>query len=109
MIVRGLPHWPPEKSEGVKRREALVRIAAPVARLAVGLSLKRQGPPADDASRRALRRFTAAFWCGALRLSALALGPRLRTGETAPAVQQAPCAPVVVPVGRGPEASREPG
>ena len=69
------------------------------------------GLPADDASRRAYRRFTAAFSCGALRLSALAPGPRLRTRIAACAmtwaVQQAPCARIVVSVGRGPEASRE--
>jgi hypothetical protein len=38
------------------------------------------------------------------------LGPRLRTKINRTfAVQQAPCAPVLVPVGRGPEASRELG
>ena len=68
----------------------------------------REGPPADDASRHAFRRFTAAFSCGALRLSALAPGSRLRTGLL-PAVQQAPCARIVVSVGRGPEASWERG
>ena len=49
------------KPEGVKRRQALVRIAAPVARLAVGPVPEASGTPAHDAGRRAFRRFTAAF------------------------------------------------
>ena len=45
----------------MKRRQALVRIAAPVARLAVRPVPPAGGPPAHDASRRAFRRFTAAI------------------------------------------------
>jgi hypothetical protein len=50
----------PRKPEEVKRRTALVRNAAPVARLAIGPVSEASETPADDASRRAFRRFTAA-------------------------------------------------
>ena len=43
----------------MKRREALVRNAAPVATLRSGQSLHRKGLPASYVGRRALRRFTA--------------------------------------------------
>ena len=45
--------------------------------------------------------------CERLTPSLIGSGPRLRTGAIlAPAVQQAPCARIVVSVGRGPETSR---
>ena len=45
----------------MKRREALVRNAAPMAALRLGQSLHRKGLPVHDADRRALRRSTTVF------------------------------------------------
>ena len=44
----------------MKRRQALVRNAAPLARLAVGPVPEASGTPIHDADRHASRRFTAA-------------------------------------------------
>jgi hypothetical protein len=50
------------RTEGVKRRLALVRNAAPPwPALRSGRSLHREGPPVHHADRRAFRRFTAAI------------------------------------------------
>ena len=71
-------------SEGAKRRLALVRIAAPVGRLAVGPvpSAEGNGRP-RDAGRHAFRRLTAAFF----------LRPRDRLLETDRGASSAPLIP----------------
>ena len=57
-----LPFGPLTKNEGVKRRKALVRNAAPRGPpYGWGRSLQRKGSPASNVGRRASRRFTAAF------------------------------------------------
>ena len=90
----------------MKRREALVRNAAPVAALRLGQSLQRKGLPAHDAGRRALRRFTVEIFAGP---GPPRLGPRLRAGENCPpVVQLAPSFRVVVPERRGPRRPESP-
>jgi hypothetical protein len=72
------PHsGPPGKPRGVKRREAPVRNAAPVARPADGPVPC--GTPIHHADRRAFRRFTAAILRGACGCRT-DLGPRLPPG-----------------------------
>jgi hypothetical protein len=97
---------PPRKYEVVKRRQALVRNAAPVAALRLGQSLHRKGLPAHDAGRRALRRFTTAFHEALPHLlSGRAFLPGLLTrspGSPAGSLRTGH----LVPVGRGP---RPPG
>src|SRR5262249_53559398 len=113
--------------EGAERRQALVRNAAPGRpALRSGRSLDRQGPPANDAGRRAFRRSTAAFRETETSLQLRAGLPRStsfsrrplrqsrfsrwsrsgrREGKVA-LLQQVPCRAVVVPPGRGPGAAR---
>jgi hypothetical protein len=99
------------RTEGVKRRLALVRNAAPPwPALRSGRSLHREGPPVHHADRRAFRRFTAAI---------LGFGTGGRTGGISPALIPEALAsvhPALVQPGKGqshvvgtdggPEASR---
>jgi hypothetical protein len=71
-IVRGFLRRPvavraaPGKAEGGEApRGAGAERRTSWPALRSGRSPKRRGPPAHDAGRRAFRRFTAAFWCGA--------------------------------------------
>ena len=98
---------PRKKSRGVKRRKALVRKPPhPVARLAVG------PVPSTEGDRRSMTRTGAP--CGASPRCSRGLGlTRSRAALSCPGywrvhpvVQQAPCARVIVPVGRCP---RRPG
>ena len=100
----------PRSMRGAERRKALVRkSAAPVARLAVGPA------PSTEGSRRSMTPTGAPFGAPPRCFrEAWPHTPRavlaIRTTDAfIRMVQQAPCARVVVPVGRGPEAPRESG
>ena len=100
---------PPHNSEGWSAARRWCGSPHPWPALRSGRSRKRPGPPVHDADRRAFRRSIAAIFVRG-RSRRTDLGPRLPPGANlAPVVQQAPCARIVVSVGRAPEASREPG
>jgi hypothetical protein len=69
LLLRASVIVPLGEAEGVKRRQALVRNAAPLARLAVGPVPPAGGTPIHDADRHAFRRFTAAIFVRARRAS----------------------------------------
>lgn len=95
-----------KSSRRVKRRQALVRNAAPVAALRLGQSLHRKGLPVHDADRRALRRSTTVFvrpWPHSLSGRAFLPGLLTRSpGSPAGSLRTG----LLVPVGRCP---RRPG
>ena len=95
--ARGAPSFPfPRKVRGAERRAAPCLKSTPCG-----------GGVRKSAGRAPLVAPRGDFVRG--RSFRTDLGPRLPPGAIlAPVVQQAPCTPVVVPVGRGPEASREP-
>ena len=91
---------PPEKMRGAERRQALVRNAAPVVRLAAGPISGSPEMTAGYAARCASRRSAAALARSFRVLAQLraALPPAIRPG-----LQRAPRAGVIVPPGRVPK------